>query len=180
MADFDVSIKGQDELAKRLLDLGRDMPLVVARAVKRTAGTVQTAMIRQIMAATGLPRALIRQSINLTLATTRDPTSTLRLWGGRRPLIKFSASKRREFMPSRAFMATMPTGHKGIFERTPGARAKQVRPGVWHSLPIREVLGPPLTEFAEPLALTALAHEKLAANLEHEIQFLIQQRSGAA
>lgn len=175
---IEISIHGHEELAQRLLGLGRDMPLVMVRAVKRTAGTVQTAMIRQIMQASGLQRALVRQSINLKLATAQDLSSLIRLWPGRRPLIKFSAAKRRELTPTSAFRATMPSGHEGIFQRKHGARAKRVRPGVWHSLPIEEVQGPPMTELlGSPSPFVSLANDRLLRNLNHEIEFLVQQRS---
>ena len=39
------------------------------------------------------------------------------------------------------FIATMPSGHTGIFGRTSRARAKKTKSGKWHALPIKELYG---------------------------------------
>lgn len=79
-----------------------------------------------------------------------------------------------------AFIATMPTGHKGVFVRVGSGHKKVERNGRkrWYGLPIRELYGPSIpAAFGNQVvqdALEALVREKLPRILKHELDRLIR------
>lgn len=186
---LEIQVQGTEALTRRLLELGEDMPRAVTRALNRTLGTVRTATVRALAEETALRPAAVRPSVAMRRATFRNQVAVLGVSGKRIPLIAFDA---RGPEPSRgrgrgvsyrlpggrgripaAFIATMRTGHRGVFKR---------REGVGR-LPIHELFGPSLpgafvrARIAE--AMRHLADEALAKNLDHEIGWILSRRAQA-
>ena len=181
---FNIEVQGVPELEARLTALGNAMPLALVRAINRTRTAVLTRMLRWLVAATGVTQARIRRSIRSATASRARPAASISLFSGRAPLIQFNQAQQRTHLPPHAFRARMPrSGHVGFFERTSSAKSRRIRPGVWHTLPIREVMGPPFTDFLTGVGmadLLAYGGERLKVNLEHEIAFLESQQAAAA
>lgn len=159
-------------------------PFAVARALNRAADSAKVAMSREIARDMGLKVSTVKEQIHVSQATTARQSTHLSVTGKRIPLIDFHArgpepsrgrgTGVRARLPGgrghypRAFIATMASGHRGVFLRRGKAR-----------LPIVELHGPSL-----PLVFTkyfevgkARGIEALQTNLAHELRFALQQSS---
>lgn len=196
---FALTVTGTEELTRRLLELGEDAPKAAARAVNRTLSSLKTLASRGIAADLGLTRKFVDRSLRTQRATVAREIGTLSVGGyrderdrltpsGRIPLVAFGA---RGPEPSRgrgpgvryrlpggrglathAFLATMRSGHRGIFRRK----------GEAGRLPIGELYGPsPTRVFKNKILQDALvnAEATLAKNLDHEIGWILSQRVSA-
>lgn len=154
-------------------------PRAVSRAISRTAVAARTTMAKAIAQDTGIPSGTVKAQMQIILA---NDAAELVITGKRLPLIMFKA---RGPEPSHgrgrgvsyqlpgsrssvadAFIATMPTGHRGVFKRRGNAR-----------LPIVELFGPSLPHvFAKHLPLgQARAKEALLSNLQSELRFALSR-----
>lgn len=155
----------------------------IVRAINRSMGSAQTTAVRAITADLGLKRAAVVPHVKLRKATPAVLSATLYASAKRVPLVQFHATgpepsrgkgqgvsariggKRTRYQG--AFIATMPSGHRGVYRRQVG----QAR------LPIRELRGPSIWrsfQTAQPQA-AARANEQLATNLAHEIAFALSR-----
>lgn len=167
-----------------VLDLLRDVKQGAARAITRTINrslaTVQTAVGREIARDTSLPVREVRKSLALSRATFQRLIGSVQVTGRRIPLLAFRARQTRRGVSYRlrgsrtiasAFLATMRSGHRGVFKRVAKAR-----------LPIRELRGPSLPHVASQRAITGamlrVGHQAIEKNLLHEVQFLLERRGG--
>lgn len=183
--DFQLDIKA---LQRDLEELGRQAAQVMARSLNRAGVSGQTAMTRAVAADTGIAQKNIKREIKLDKATRTVPRVALTIAGRRIPLIAFQA---RGPEPSRgrgkgvtyrlptgrgrvgdAFIATMRTGHRGVFKRKPGATRRGKEP-TRPQLPIMELRGPSLPHVFEGKlsAFHAAAQESLVRNLQSEIRW---------
>ena|SRR3990172_2558910 len=175
-------------LKRDLEALGAQAPLVMARALNRAILSGQTAMVKTIGADTGIAAKNIKREIRIDKAQRTRPVAAIEIVGRRIPLIAFSA---RGPEPSRgrgrgvsyrlpggrgrisnAFIATMKSGHRGVFRRKPGAR-RHGEPPTRPQLPIFELRGPSIPHVFEkhfPI-FRAAAEESLLKNLASEISF---------
>lgn len=162
-------------------DLGRKMPKAVKRALARTATTVRADLSRLIAADTALPVRTVKLGVSVTIAS--DTKVLLSASNRRVPLIEFKARGPEPSLGQgrgvsyslpggrgrlpHAFIATMSTGHRGVFMRTEGPR-----------LPIDEKHGPSLGGvFHKHLKpVEERAQETLVANLRHEIDFAAKRK----
>jgi len=165
-------------LKKDLEQMGSQGPLIMDRALNRAIVTGQTAMTKVIAADTGISSRAIKAEIRIDRAQRTKPVAAIEIAGRRIPLIAFSA---RGPEPSRgrgrgvsyrlptgrgrignAFIATMPSGHRGVFKR----KAKK-------RLAIMELRGPSLPHVFEKHfpVFRAAAEESLLKNLASEISF---------
>jgi hypothetical protein len=177
-----VSVKLDDrDLQRGIAGLKKKFPSAIRRAVSRTTTSVRTAASKAILADTALPSKTIKDQVKVTLSTEAGGAK-IEVSGGRIPLIDFSA---RGPEPSRgkgrgvsyrlpggrtripnAFIATMRSGHRGVFIRTGKART-----------PILEQFGVSLVHVFEKLLpqLADTAREALAKNLKHEISYALSK-----
>jgi hypothetical protein len=141
------------------------------RSMNRAIASGRTAMVREIARDTGLKSGDVRDALPIRNATSASPRAAFGATLRRIPLIYFKARvpKRKGGVSyslaggksyiSNAFIATMPSGHQGVFTR----RGKK-------RLPIVELFGPSLGHvFAKyrPIGIqrtkdafdTAFAHE---------------------
>ncbi len=161
--------------------------LAEARALNRTILTARTHAVRSLAEDVGLPQREVRKSMSLRRATRSELAATLTVTGRRIPLIAFGARQSRagvsyglrrgRTVAYGAFIATMRSGHRGVFRRV-GASVRR-SPGAWSpNLPIVELRGPSLPfVFSRRKIIAALrAAVELAypKNLEHEMDFLLR------
>lgn len=167
---------------KGLHELGKKYPQAIRRALKRAGTSGRAEMAKLISKDTGLPSGKVKDEIRME--SPSDTTVVLVLVGKRIPLIQFGA---RGPEPSRGrgrgvsyrlpggrgrvsngFIATMPTGHRGVF----------VRRGDAKRLPIVELMGPSLVRVFQrflPQGESA-AQESMTKNLRSEINFAMSRR----
>ena len=161
--------------------LRRKFPFAVRRALTRAGTSGRAAMVLAIAADTGLASKRVRDNIKINMLG--DTGIQLEITGSRIPLEAFGArgpepsrgrgrgvSYRLPGSPGRipdAFIATMRSGHRGVFKRTAATRK-----------PIIELFGPSLVRVFEkflPLG-AARAEEALVKNMRSEIAFALSRR----
>jgi hypothetical protein len=167
-----------DDLGRRLSALRTRYPQAVKKALLRS-GTTARVEISRAMAAD--PQAPIPQKTAakaIRIVVVGEEAVQLQCVGRRTPLINFKA---RGPYPSRgrgggvtysggradhAFIAIMPSGHRGVFERVGTAR-----------LPIRELFGPGLASLFEKYKHLGAerGREALIKNLRSEIAFAMKR-----
>ncbi len=182
--------------AERALDqLGKRAPVVMARALNRTATSVRAVMARDIAGDIGLRVGTVRDELKVRLAAGGEQlTAAVSVSGARIPLSKFTTDGAlKRYLPSRgrgtvrvkgktypgAFVAQMRSSHVGVFRRTGASTRKS--PGAWgKNLPIVELKGPSLPHVFEKHVAAGIARgeEQLVKNLEHEIGFELSQVAG--
>ena len=180
------------DLRKTLDSLRQRYPSAIRRCLHRAADAGQTAIARAMVEDTGLAVGKIKGSMYKEFSST---SAYVKARGRPLPLINFKA---RGPEPSRgkgrgvtasvgggreryphAFIATMPGGHRGVFERKPNYVAKKRSDGRgWSGLPIREVFGPSIVSFfIKHLPLGAeRASEVFNSTLKSEINFALSRR----
>lgn len=190
------------DIAKTLRSLSalRDRaPVAVARALNRAAGSTRTMMVRHVAADVGIKASDVRKVMHLQEARPSQGdkmVARLSISGKRIPLIAFGA---RGPEPSRgrgrgvsarlkggrnryphAFIATMRSGHRGVFQRVTGARRHGLPPHRGQ-LPIHELKGPSLPKVFEKYVADGLKRGEAAllTNLRHEMRFAWRQLAAA-
>jgi len=166
------------ELENDLKTMGAQAPVLMARALNRAGVAGKTAMVKAVVADTGIRQKEIEREVRLDKANVARPRVSVQIQGRRIPLIAFQArgpepSKGRgrgvsyKLRGSRgrigyAFIATMPGGHRGVYKRRGKGR-----------LPIKELFGPSLPHvFAKFLPVfQERAQEAMVKTLRHEIDF---------
>jgi hypothetical protein len=175
-----VTLDNKDLIAKLQLVREALLPGAVSRALDRTAVTAKAVAARLISADMGLAVGAAKKAIKVTKsASSVDLSAPYK----RIPLIDFGAKGPE---PSRgrghgvsyrlptgrgrlahAFISTMPSGHRGVFERVPGKFMKQTP----NRQAIGEKFGPSIGRVFEKVlpAVEEQAQEALVKNLSHEI-----------
>lgn len=149
-----------------------------ARAINRSAASARTALVRAVAKDVGLTQKAVRPQMVLREARPGpDPKATLSVSSKRIPLIKFGAKQFSYGVRAKlkggakkypgAFVATMRSGHTGVFRRRGKAR-----------LPITELHGPSLGKvFAKHWSVgIARFREQLPKNLSRELRFASRRR----
>jgi len=176
-----VEVKLNDTDLKAAVErLKAKMPQAIARALKRTGVSARLAMSTAIVEDTGLPAKRVKDEIKIAQSAG---AVQLQIAGRRLPLVDFKAKGPE---PSRgrgrgvswklrggrgrdphAFIATMPSGHRGVFRRRGTSR-----------LTISELFGPSLVRvFEKYLPIGAeRGQEALVTNLKHEMDFVLSRR----
>jgi hypothetical protein len=157
--------------------LQANAPAAIARALNRSATSANVVMVRGVAQDLGLRQADVKPFIAIRSATPGDLRAQIIASGARIPLIKFNARDRRgrgvtARLPGgagiypHAFIATMRSGHRGVFTRRGRPR-----------LPIVELFGPSIPRVFEKLIPlgTARALEQLAKNLVSEMRFALRR-----
>ena len=142
------------EVRELLVGMEKMVPRVIRRAIKRTTSQLRTKMIKVGAKAFGIKQKTIRERVWRNVARTAF-IGKVRAGKIGWPLSAFSPRKTRKGITIKifgrrqvaegAFMATMPTGHEGVFVR----KGRQ-------SLPIVEARAKSLTLMLEEEGLTPL------------------------
>lgn len=163
-------------------------------------------MQRDLARDSGLRVGKVREAFRLQQATQTRLVASIGVGLSRIPLIDFNArgpepsrgqgrgvSYRKSGVTQRladAFIATMGSGHRGVFRRVgalgrgqqgPSASRKKSR-GAWSpNLPIVELRGPSLGHIFRKYrpAGVQVVNEALVKNLGHELDWVQQKREGA-
>ncbi|MFM0213742.1 phage tail protein [Paraburkholderia sediminicola] len=166
----------------------------VVRALNKTVEQARTAASVEVRAAGyNLKASAIRKSFSIKRATNSNLVATLKATGQPIALINYGAraSKRGGVTVNvktgstvlrHAFIATMPNGHRGVFQRVGNGHKKVVRNGktVRTGLPIKELFGPSIpTALGNDVVEKAIMkkiREKYPQILAHEIAFLSMKK----
>lgn len=181
----EISIEGAEALVVDFQEKPARISRAMVRALNRSINSGRTVMVREIARDTGLKSSTVRESMRTREASLAHPEAQLATNLKRIPLIKFGASGPR---PSRgrgrgvsyrlpggkgrlptAFLATMRSGHEGVFMRKTRSR-----------LPIKELFGPSLGHvFAKfrPVGLARM-RDVFMKNMEHELEFAKTEGGG--
>ena len=181
-----ITVNGADEIIADFKDAPQRTMHATVRALNRAMASGRTVMVREIARDAGLKATDVRDALRFQQATFSHPVARLAAGLKRIPLIDFRA---RGAEPSRgrghgvsyrlpggrgrhphAFIATMGTGHRGVFVRVGKAR-----------LSIKELFGPSLGRiFAKhrPAGL-ARALEVFETAFAHELAFRGSPNAGA-
>lgn len=167
-------------IERQLAAVPRALPKVMSRALNRTATSARTATSRSLAKQTGLKVKDVRSRIRIERASYSHWRSAIRVSTERLPLLAFRARQTRrgvsyrtdsggEMLPH-AFIATMSSGHRGVFKRRTAAR-----------LPIVELRGPSLGQVfsdadAETQRLYTQARAKLEKNIAEQVKLIVQRR----
>ena len=162
---------------ERLRD--RAVPAQV-RALNRSVTTARTHMARLIADDMQLKVSTVRDRIKIQQATKGLLSATLRASLYRFPLLEFGAkgpepsrgkgrgvtAKTKTRRYPHAFIATMRSGHRGVFQRRDSDR-----------LPIAELTGPSVAQVFGKFHADGIrvAQEALRKNLEHEFKFALRE-----
>lgn len=165
----------------------------VARALNRSITSGRALAARLISREMGLKVSTVKAALRTTSANQNHLTATLTASTKRIPLIQFNA---RGPEPSRgkpggvtaklkggpgryphAFIATMPTGHRGVFTRPDGVRRRRGAAPNRSQLPIVELKGPSIWRAFEQVEpeVRARTGEQLVKNLASEIAFALSR-----
>lgn len=174
-----VEIQGAEKIEIDLREFPEKVNKAIVRALNRGIASGRTVMVREMAGDTGLKSKDIRDALVMIEASQARPQASLAARLKRIPLIKFNA---KGPVPSygrgrgvtyrlrgsrgrieNAFIATMKSGHAGVFRRKGKAR-----------LGIIELFGPSLGQVFRkfrPLGL-ARAQEMFEKNFDHELGFV--------
>lgn len=199
-----------DRAMRELGDVPQDVLRAVTAAVNDTARKAKTRVVRAIAEEVSITQKDITKEIAVQSATFSKPFARLVITGKRISLLAFKArqnrkgvsyrigKKGRTFAPH-AFIATMRSGHQGVFVRKSGGTVDKgkssglvkrgpvrvrtlTKSGLVQRLPISELRGPSVVgvyQGAQGLAEKVLADtmQDLDARVNSKIDWLISRRS---
>jgi hypothetical protein len=165
----------------------------VVRALNKTAQQARTAASQEVRSAGyNIKASAIKSSFSIDKASRGKLVAVLRATGRPVALINYGARQGKsgvsvQVKASRtvlrhAFIATMPNGHRGVFERTGKQHKMVMRNGKARrtGLPIKELFGPSIPQSlandAVQKALMAKIRQKFPEILRHELAFVASKR----
>ncbi|HET6442536.1 MAG TPA: phage tail protein [Phycisphaerae bacterium] len=166
-------------IERMLVGIPRGLPKVITRALNKTGAHARTETVRAITRKVAMRQTDVRKDVTLRRASWRYWVATIRIKGRRVPLIRFGARQVKRGTTYKiergggrataphAFIATMPSGHVGVFKRKAGPR-----------LPIGELKGPSVVsvfEKAPGLAarMMADAGRRLETEMDRQVGVLL-------
>jgi hypothetical protein len=182
-AVFELTLNTKDT-ARAIQQLKERALPAIARALNRSAASAKTAMVRVIAEDLGLKVGDVRDHVIVRDAKPEQLRATFYASAKRIPLIDFRAKgpepsrgKGRGVTAKlaggqgrypRAFISTMKSGHRGVFQRTGKAR-----------LPVTELHGPSIRHtFVKHVQVgIARGEEQLVKNLRSELRFAMSRTS---
>lgn len=204
MAGFSVEVSKTDlaDVERALTGIKNGYAKVVSRSLNRTLTGVRTDAVREVQKVITPTAKTIRATFTMIKASTRKLAAAVKSSGMALPLIEYKAraskkgvtvqvkKKSKRSLISGAFIATMKSGHKGVFlrEYTDKRRpVKKARPGVPYAamprkyrLPIKELYGPGVPDILsndsvmKPILKKAdeRLHKELGNQLNYELSKL--------
>jgi hypothetical protein len=159
------------------------------RALNRTGANAKTAMVRVVATDTGLQQKVVRDRIFVGKATGTPPKVTVSADSRPIPLINFKARQtKRSGVKARipapgkgtypnAFIATMKSGHEGVFARNTVTRSRKGMRRGSPALGIHELHGPSIAQSftRHGTVAEARAVEMIAKNFEAEVKYMLSQ-----
>jgi|GEM_PF-1286696 len=192
MADFTLNVKADYKAMLRDMDnvQRRIAPAAAAAALNKTGATARTSATRTLAREKKVsPQRLVRDRLTLRKAHRNALTVTIALTKLTIPLIELGEPRqtrsgvrvKRHDVPG-GFVATSPSGHRGVFRRT-GAQKRLTRQGRYAGTGI---LREPIAEnriFLQPLAGEIILREltgpkgrqSWSANLTRELKWRLEK-----
>ncbi len=178
------NIRGEGRNVEKLL---REHDAVTALALNKAVRTARTATARELAKQKGLPQKILRKRVQAFKASPRKKPIRASLWvGTSKPVTANELTGevgstaggnvkigRRVFR--NAFPATMPSGHRGIFTRKPGAKHRTRPDGQRTQLPIEESIVQLMPE-AEHIS-RRMAEKAIQEVYPKEVQRLMKLRA---
>ncbi|EON13412.1 phage tail protein [Pandoraea sp. SD6-2] len=172
--------------------LGEEKKAVV-RALNKTANQARTEASKEVRSVGyNIKASAIKKSFAIKRASAGNLVVTLKATGRPIGLINYGARqggggvsvqvKSGRKVLKHAFIASMPNGHRGVFERTGKGHKKVVRNGkvMRSGLPIKELFGPSIPQSlandAVEKAVMAKIRQKFPQILRHELAFAASRR----
>ena len=184
-----------ERIARELAAYPKAQAVIVSRAINKVATAARTQINREVRKNLNIKARDLNKSIAIVKANTARPIAQIKIRGRRVPLVQFSASQTRRGVSYRisptagrksirsAFIATMPSGHEGVWTRLQEKRTmKRGRYAGKMKQPIVEKFGPSVPAVVGNISTLAAAtlDARIAEQLEREIDtqisvFLAQQ-----
>ena len=186
MAEKLIEIKIDEKKLRQIQQMLRDVPakmgLVISRSINRTTAGARADIAREIAGRVNMKQAAIKKGIIQKKSNRNYWQGELDITSRRIPLIEFSAGQTARGVTYRidktggrqlresAFIATMASGHTGVFRRKAKGR-----------LPIVELRGPSVGIVFEGAAgltrrIEALAYKKLEQNIDSQVRYILEKR----
>ena len=172
----ELKLDGLDQFDANLKLLGDRAPVAISRALNRAATSARAQLTRDTAAdMKPLKTGVVRDALKISKATSSRQIAIITASSERISLPKFGAKAARgrgrgiawmmqgsRHTDPRGFIATMQSGHVGVFERKGKAR-----------LPLRELRGPSVATVAAKYGAAGEARfgEMMRVRLAHEIDF---------
>lgn len=173
---FDAAQLKRAQAALQAVGKPNGIKLAARRAVERTGRAVRSELAGHLAQATGLPKNEVRRYYTRMSVNRADMSATVTAKARAIPLrrlrprqnkrgVTYKTPAGRELRPG-AFIATMPSGHWGVFRRADRPR-----------LPIREQYGPSITDIIGPKlpAIRTDAAARLAHELDGQIRMMLEK-----
>jgi len=201
MAETLVEIKYDEAKLRRIRSLLRDvpnaLPRVVCRGINRTASGARTQIVRRLSSETGLRQKDIRPGVTLSQrATYVSWLAQISMKGRGVSLMRFNPVQEqggvvywigeRHYFIRSAFLATMQSGHRGVFIRgivvgykgKLGYRPRPTAERKGGRLPIVERFGPAIGTLFERTAniadeITAETGKNLEKNIDDQVRLIL-------
>lgn len=189
-ADIERAIRSLTEVQRAVV------PTATARALNKTAAQAKTQAAREIRNQYNISSRVIGRHIHIRRSTPANLTASVSAEGEKLPIVAFSARQTKRGVTAQikrgarrlirsAFLATLRSGHRGVFARGRYAgrgfvrRTRRVRPYPKPDLPITELFTVGVPQgFSNRLVLGALerkVREKFPSLLAHEIRFALSR-----
>lgn len=170
-----------------------DHEKAVVRALNKTAQQARTAASQEVRAAGyNIKASAIKSSFAITKAAKGRLVVVLKATGRPIALINYGARQTKSGVSVQvkagrtilrhAFIASMPNGHRGVYERIGNTHRKVIRNGkaVRTALPIKELFGPSipqsLANATVEAAIMAKIKQKFPEILRRELAFVASSR----
>ena len=198
-----VTVKADYQRALARLDLSIDqVKTATFRAINKVATSGRASASKEIRSTGyGIKAAAVKKAISISKATKADLNAIVRAKGRPIPLIAYGARKTQAGVSVNvlhgrkiirgAFIATMPSGHRGVFVRVDSAAGRALggsnRKGAHitrgryrsqdrHGLPIDELFGPSIPAAFKSTAVmdavTATMRQRFPTVLRQELRFV--------
>ena len=163
----------------------------IVRQIQQLAVSIRTRSIDRVMpAGYNIKIGAIKKQLVIRKASSGELQAYLKAQGKPIPLINYGARqtasgvsvnvKGSRKMIKGAFIATMPTGHKGVYVRVGAGHKRVMKNGkvVWTGLPIKQLFGPGIPKaFGNETVQRALAEmiqAKFPEVFAHELSFALR------
>lgn len=168
------------KVQRELRNFPKALPKVMSRGLNRTATSARTEISRSLSKRIGLKIKDVRDKLSLQRASYSNWRSAVRISGKKIGLIKFRVRQtkkgvtykhgRKRVLVRHAFIATMKTGHRGVF----------LRKGI-ERLPIKEIRGPSLAQVFTGAQddinrIQAESAAKLAKNIHDQVNLILKRK----
>lgn len=208
---FELDKKQLRGVERDLKKLNSRMPKILSRAADKTATSARVSLVKEMQDTYTEKSALLKKNIEIQKAPHSNPIAVIKVTGKPQPAIYFHhskggkggvklqilkkhpfdavISKKKEGDTEetrKAFLAHLPSGHEGIFQRVAGEYMKKsprlskpkVKPNTKHTERIKELLSPSPVKMAEKIYGDSWLLERTKPEIEGLFQKYLEQQVG--